>query len=294
MTATFSASQERHALGKDTPPYYLLSVDLEDIRRQTPAGEARPFRVPAMVDRFLRFFDDHDIKCTFFVEGRTVEHVSGLIREAQAAGHEIGCHSHDHTQLDRLTPEEFRVDLERNIEALKRLGIDSIHGFRAPDFSLTHATRWAWDVLAEMGFLYSSSVLPARNPLYGWAGFPSEPVRLDNGLWELPISVVSLGGFKIPFAGGIYLRFFPRSVLLGFARRHARQHRPLVGYFHPYDIDGEEERFRVEDNILFNWLVFYNRASALPKLSALLERFTSIRFRDYVRVLEVTGSGSPG
>lgn len=286
MTDSLSAPQDRHVVREDVPPYYLLSVDLEDIRSQTPAGEAMAFRVPAMVDRFLRFFDDHKIKCTFFVEGETVEHVSGLIREAHAAGHEIGCHTHDHTQLDKLTPEGFRENLERNIEALDRHGIEPVLGFRAPDFSLTEATRWAWDVLAELGFQYSSSVLPAKNPLYGWAGFPLSPVRLDSGLWELPISVASLGGFKIPFAGGVYLRFFPKPALRRFSRSFIKQHRPLVGYFHPYDIDVEEERYRVEDNIFFNWLVFYNRASTLPKLAFLLEKFTPIRFLDYVRVLE--------
>jgi polysaccharide deacetylase family protein (PEP-CTERM system associated) len=267
-------------------PYYLVSVDLEDIRSQASAGEAREFRVPAMVERFLRFFDDHKIKCTFFVEGRTVERIGDLIREAGEAGHEIGCHSHSHTPLDKLTPQEFREDLARNIEALQKQGVDSFSGFRAPDFSLTHATRWAWDVLAELGFLYSSSVLPARNPLYGWAGFSRSPVRLDNGLWELPISVASLAGIKLPFAGGVYLRFFPTPVVRNLSRRFVRRPRPLVGYFHPYDIDVEEERYRVEDNLLFNWLVFYNRASALPKLAHLCEDFTAVRFLDYVRILD--------
>jgi polysaccharide deacetylase family protein (PEP-CTERM system associated) len=277
-----------------SPPYYLLSVDLEDIRSQTPAGKGMDFRVPAMVDRFLRFFDDHKIKCTFFVEGETVEHIGGLIREAHEAGHEIACHTHDHTPLDKLTPAGFRENLERNIEALDRQGVGSVAGFRAPDFSLIESTRWAWDVLVELGFQYSSSVLPAKNPLYGWAGFSLSPVRLDNGLWELPISVVSLGGFKLPFAGGVYLRFFPKPVLRRFSRRFAGQRRPLVGYFHPYDIDAEEERFRVEENILFNWLVFYNRASALPKLALLLENFTAIRCLDYVRILEQMETGSSG
>ena len=63
-------------------------------------------------------------------------------------------------------------------------------GFRAPTFSLVPESRWAVDVLADIGFTYSSSVLPARSPLFGDPTLPTTPFRWPNGLVELPCPVV--------------------------------------------------------------------------------------------------------
>ena len=50
--------------------------------------------------------------------------------------------------------------------------------------------RWAVDVLGDLGFSYSSSVLPTRHPLFGDPGAPAVPFRWPNGLVELPCPVV--------------------------------------------------------------------------------------------------------
>ena len=77
-------------------------------------------RVPRNTERYLRFLDAHGIPATFFVVGRVAERYPALIREIVARGHEIGCHTHTHVQLDRHTPESLRDDLQRNLEALQR------------------------------------------------------------------------------------------------------------------------------------------------------------------------------
>ncbi len=286
MTSNSHTSGQATTPKDDTRSEYLFSIDLEDIRTQTKSGLNHVFRVPAMVEHLLRFFDDHKIKSTFFVVGQTAKEIGTLIREIHETGHEIGCHTYDHTQLDKMNPETFRENLLRNLEVLSSFGVDTVYGFRAPDFSLIESTKWAWEVLRELGFKYSSSVLPARNPLYGWRDFHPYPKRLDNGLWELPISITSIFGIKIPFTGGVYLRFFPKSVLLPFCRKHVKTQTPLVGYLHPYDIDNQEEKFKVDNNPFFNWLVYYNRKSTLPKLEFLMRKFILIKFLDYVDILE--------
>jgi len=286
MTKTIAFAGRYNFKEGDIRPKYLLSVDLEDIRYQAKSGLNFPFRVPEMIEHILRFFDDNCIKGTFFAVGDTAREIGSLIQQVHKAGHELGCHTYDHLQLDKMTPETFRENLLRNMDALDRLGVDSVYGFRAPDFSLIESTQWAWEVLRELGFRYSSSVLPARNPLYGWHGFPAYPLRMDNGLWELPISITSIIGFKIPFAGGIYMRFFPKIALHQFCRKHLKRGSPLVGYIHPYDIDTGEKKFKVEKNPLLNKLVYYNRKSTFPKLEFLLKRYVPMRFLDYVQILE--------
>ena len=96
---------------------------------------------------------------------------------------------------------------------MRRAGAKDVRGFRAPIFSLTAATAWAYPVLRELGFSYSSSVLPAKNPFYGWPGFGPEP-RLMEGIWELPMSVARFGPYVVPPAGGVYFRVLPRPLVL--------------------------------------------------------------------------------
>src|SRR5687768_16849238 len=95
---------------------------------------------------------------TFFTVGAVAEKYPDLIKTIISSGHEVGCHTHTHIPLDQQTPDSFRKDLEKNIEALIRSGANSVKGFRAPVFSLTEKTQWAYDVLTECGISYSSSV----------------------------------------------------------------------------------------------------------------------------------------
>ncbi|MDW7761287.1 MAG: polysaccharide deacetylase family protein [Acidobacteriota bacterium] len=281
-----SQKSEKTAQVLSHPPRFLVSIDLEDIRLQADSPADGTARAQDNMRRFLRFFDDHKVKSTVFVVGELAEKLGSFIKEIRAAGHEIGCHTHDHAHVARLSPDVFRANILKNLESLNALGIEDVRGFRAPDYSLTHSSRWAYDILAELGFAYSSSVMPARNPVFGWKEFPPYPVRFDNGLWELPFSVTSLAGLKIPFCGGVYWRFFPRRILGLLCRRHAGRGFPLTGYFHPYDIDSGEKKYRVSGNPVFNWLVFYNRYSTFRKMAWIFERFRTERYIDYVHRLE--------
>jgi Domain of unknown function (DUF3473)/Polysaccharide deacetylase len=186
------------------------------------------------------------------------------VRRVADAGHELGCHSDAHVPLDRQDRVRFREDLLRNLDALRSAGADEIGGYRSPCFSLTHETRWAYEVLAELGFAYSSSVLPAANPLYGWRGFGRDP-RLVEGLVELPVTLIPM--LPLPL-GGVYFRVLPRLLLRwGLARLRARGQAAL-GYHHPYDIDTEQRLTHAEFRRggLYDRLMRANRAEVLPRL----------------------------
>ena len=77
-------------------------------------------------------------------------------------------------------------------------------------------------MIAEAGFAYSSSVLPARSPLFGDPTLPTAPFRWPNGLVELPCPVVRLGPVGLPYLGGVYLRALPGLVSTAARRRFAR------------------------------------------------------------------------
>ena len=100
-------------------------------------------------------------------------------------------------------------------------------------------SAWAPEILTELGFAHSSSVLPGRNPpLYAFPGAPREPFTWPSGLIELPAPVVRAGPVSLPWIGGAYLRVLPWWVTRGAMRRS--DDRILFTYCHPYDFDPDE------------------------------------------------------
>jgi len=254
------------------PPVFLFSVDLEDVRSMVAGGERYAERVPANVERLAAFVEDAGARCTFFTTGDVARRYPGLVRDLARAGHEVACHSSDHRPLDRHDRGSFRDDLARNLDDLAAAGADRVGGFRAPILSLTAGSPWAHEVLAELGFAYSSSVLPAKSPMYGWPGHPREPQRTASGVWEIPISLARLPLLEVPFAAGVYFRALPYPVLAWCFRRSMARGRSIVGYFHPYDVDTEQERFMHPDlggSRLYNWLMYLNRGRVVPRLGRL-------------------------
>ncbi len=247
-----------------------------------PGGAACREAVPENTLRYLDWLDRQGAACTFFVVGRTARAYPDLIREIHRRGHEVACHSDSHRPLPELGPQGLRADLARNMEALSRCGVSTIRGFRAPAFSLTRTTRWAYEILRESGLTYSSSVLPARNPLFGWPGFGGE--RTLDGILEIPMTV-GPRPIAVPFAGGIYLRCLPGPILRRLVDGAARRQAPLVGYVHPYDIDTRQERFthpHLGRLRLLNRLMYVNRDRVFDRLDDVIRRgFRILTYRQY-------------
>jgi len=269
---------------------FLFSVDLEDVRSMIPEGMQYRDAVPRLVEIYLDFLRRYQMHCTFFLVGDIARRYPGLVRDIAQEGHELACHGSDHIPIPRMDAEGFRDDLLRNIDDIRQAAdVETLIGFRAPTLSMTPAVPWAFEVLHEVGIAYSSSVLPAWNPLFGWAGFVREPARIAPGIWELPISLTGLPLLDVPFASGVYLRVLPLALQRIVYRRERRANRPIVMYCHPYDIDTEQERFwhpELEGRRFYNWLMYYGRAGVLKRLEALLaEGGRIIRYDEYVQKL---------
>ena len=251
---------------------YLFSVDLEDVRLTIPNGERFRPRVEAMTGRYLDWLDRNGFRCTFFTVGEMARRYPALVREISQRGHEVACHSNKHIPLDQQTPDELRADVAAAISALNACGVDKVIGYRAPTFSLTAKTAWAYDVLKSLGIEYSSSVLPAQNPLYGWPEFGAKARRTASGVLEIPMTLTRIGPLRVPVGGGVYFRALPLRVI---EWAFERSDDAVTGYFHPYDIDTESERFMhadIHDNRFYHWLMYFNRGSVFTKLDKLVER----------------------
>lgn len=263
---------------------FLFSIDFEEF---VAADLGRSFRCTAMselVESYLRLLRRHEMHATFFVVGTVARKYPDLIRRIVDDGHEVGCHTDTHDTLDRLTPETLRINLERNIESLTAAGASTVIGFRAPIFSLTPATQWAYPVLESVGIRYSSSVLAAKNPLYGWPEFGTN-IRSMGGVTEVPVTLYQVGPLRVPIFGGTYFRLAPAAWVRTAVRTHPHD-QPVVGFFHPYDIDTRQEwvmNAGVNGNPLLNHLLYVKRGSVLRRLDAMLNDGVRIcTYREYL------------
>jgi polysaccharide deacetylase family protein (PEP-CTERM system associated) len=243
-----------------------ITFDLEDNRRDA----AQPPRFIAMTERFLEFLDRHRAQATFFVVGELARSHPDLVRQVAERGHEVGLHGLRHVTLGDVGPERLGEELREGRALLEDAAQAPVLGFRAPLFSLTPNTAWALDDIAAAGFTYSSSVLPAANPLHGWPGAPRAPFRWSNGLLELPCPVAGAGRAMIPFLGGIYLRYVPLAVSTRLLDRLGPE-ALAWSYVHPYDVDPEEPFFVLPwANWLTSRVLHTRRGATLPRIERIL------------------------
>ena len=219
-----------------------VTLDVEDLR---PSNHFED-RSKLMAEKVLDLFDQMSIRATIFIVGDLAQKHPEIIEKAVKDGHEIGLHSHKHIPLELLNPDEFERELTAAKTLLQGISGQKIDGFRAPTMSLTHKTRWAIPILQRVGFNYSSSVLPAKNPLYGWDGLPRHPFRWLDSVIEFPCPVTNILGFTIPYLGGAYFRLFP-SVVRKMGVRRSSSEEALWTYCHPWEFDPEEKYYQLEN-----------------------------------------------
>ena len=219
-----------------------VTLDVEDLR---PSDQFED-RSKLMTEKVLDLFSEMNIRATIFVVGDVAKNHPEIINKAVKDGHEIGLHSHKHIPLQLLAPDEFEQELSGAKTLLQEISGQEINGFRAPTMSLTHKTRWAVTILKRVGFTYSSSVLPAKNPLYGWDGLPRHPFRWLNSVIEFPCPVTNILGFTIPYLGGAYFRLFP-SIIRKMGVRRSSYGEVLWTYCHPWEFDPDEKYYQLEN-----------------------------------------------
>ncbi len=238
--------------------------------------------------KLLEMFKLVDVRGTFFVLGDVAAKHPSLVRSIQSSGHEIATHGYAHRLVYRQTPQEFRDDVRRSIGVIEEIIQDKVCGYRAPYWTITKESYWALDVLMEEGIKYDSSIYPIKTYLYGIPDAPVYPYRVkgSNGgeLVEFPPSTVTIGGVRIPVAGGFYLRALPSwTVRLGLRRINRAGH-PAMVYLHPPEFDAMKPIVKLpfKERILH----YYNLGVVEQKLRSLLSEF---EFGSIKNVLSANG-----
>lgn len=267
-----------------------FTIDFEDwyqgIEIDPSGWDGFASRIEVGTHRLLDLLDEADTRATFFVLGAAAEKAPDLVREIAARGHEIGSHGYGHEFVYRIGADRFRDDLLRSLEVLDRLGISTVRGYRAPYFSITRASPWAFDVLQDCGFHYDSSVFPVVNYRYGIPDAPRFIHEVQPGLLELPPSTWRLAGRNLPVAGGAYFRLFPYTLTrFGLRRAHA-EGEPAVFYLHPWELDPDHPRLPLPRRVALTH--YYNLSGTSARVRKLLAEFN---FAPAAEVLETHVAG---
>ncbi|MFN7694972.1 MAG: XrtA system polysaccharide deacetylase [Burkholderiales bacterium] len=231
----------RNAMTIDVEDYFQVSAFAPYIARRD--WERLPCRAPANVERILGMLDSAGVKATFFTLGWIAERHPQLVRDIVAAGHELASHGYGHERASDMSPTAFSDDVRRAKALLEDLGGVAVTGYRAPSFSIGVDNLWAFDVLAEAGYRYSSSVYPIQHDHYGMPDSPRWAHAVRAGLLEVPVTTCRIRERNWPSSGGGYFRLLPYGVSRWLIERVNREDRQsAVFYFHPWEIDPAQPR----------------------------------------------------
>jgi polysaccharide deacetylase family protein (PEP-CTERM system associated) len=230
-----------NAMTVDVEDYFQVSAMAPHFDRAT--WDQQPCRVERNVDRLLEMFAAHGAQATFFTLGWIAERYPQVVRRIVAGGHELASHGYGHLRASDQSRAELSDDVRRAKALLEDIGGVPVIGYRAPSFSIGKANPWAFDVLLEAGYRYSSSVYPVKHDHYGMPDAPRFPFASRPGLIELPLTTTRLFGRNLPSSGGGYFRLAPYPLSRWALQRvNTQDGRPAIFYMHPWEVDPGQPR----------------------------------------------------
>lgn len=257
-----------------------FTVDLEEWFQGTDSSRMDKFhsftsRIEPQVEKLLFIFEKYNVKATFFILGSTVYSKRNILREIIKKGHEVASHGWSHELIYRQSQATFREETIYSKKFLEDTISEEVIGYRASNWSITKKSLWALDILQETGFKYDSSIYPVKNYSYGIKNYDPTP-HMVGGILEIPPSIFQFMNFRMPYAGGFYMRLIPSFIgnLLYFLDTNKEK----IFYIHPWEIDSKQPIIDMGSK-LNNFIHYYNIKSMEGKINNILkkDKWTSIK-----------------
>ncbi|MDO6705901.1 XrtA system polysaccharide deacetylase [Photobacterium sp. 1_MG-2023] len=256
----------------DVEDYFHVSAFSSMIQKKD-WGKRYPIRVDYSTRKVLDIFEAHQIKATFFILGWVADACPALIRDIASRGHELACHGYAHDKANQLSRHAFFQDVSRSKFLIEDIAGKYVQGYRAPSFSIDPSNLWAFDILKQLGFTFSSSTYPVRHDHYGCPDWPRFLHTRQEGIIEIPIPTRQIFGTNIPIGGGGYFRLYPyalsKQLIRGFTDQYQQ---PFCFYFHPWEIDANQPRIQ-QASFKARFRHYLNLAQMVPRLHRLLNDF---------------------
>lgn len=145
-------------------PFATVSVDVDPVDLHLVGYgydglPPDPLAYTRALPRLAELFARHRVRATLFVVGRDAAANAGVLRELEAAGHEIASHSLDHPMpFVRVPMSRLRHQLAESKRLLDAVLARPVVGFRAPNWDVSPR---ALAPLADAGYLYDASGFPS-------------------------------------------------------------------------------------------------------------------------------------
>jgi peptidoglycan-N-acetylglucosamine deacetylase len=262
----------------------IITFDIEewfhcDFITEVNKWENYEIRIFKNTERILDVLSENKLKATFFCMGWIAQKYPDILKQIKSRGHEIGCHSNMHELVYRQNKKQFWQDTQIAIKSIEDITGDKINMFRAPAFSINRETRWAFEVLAEFGIEYDSSVFPAARDYGGFPTFgESTPSLINiNGylIKEFPINTIKIGPKKLIFSGGGYFRLFPYPLIAHWTKNSNY----VMAYMHPRDFDPEQPMLQ-QLPLIRKFKSYYGLKKAFPKFKRWINDFEFVSLGD--------------
>jgi polysaccharide deacetylase family protein (PEP-CTERM system associated) len=263
----------------------ILTIDVEEAFHRNDViltAEQRlrlSGRVVEQTQRLVSLLQSERQEATFFVLGKVATRYPDLVRMLVKNKFELALHGYSHRLVYNQKENVFRREISRAKTMLEDISGTKIIGFRAPSWSITAKSLWALRVLAEMGFKYDSSIIPAKVNLGGmYYCNPSIHRRSEAEIVEIPPSIINVLGMHFPFSGGLYLRILPYAFIRSCIRKLNKKGMRAVIYLHPWEMDNDLPRLPL--GIKGRFSLYHNLDTVQRKVEQLLKDFSFIAIRE--------------
>ncbi|MDO6487719.1 DUF3473 domain-containing protein [Colwellia sp. 6_MG-2023] len=260
-----------NAMTVDVEDYFHVSA-FEKVIQPQDWSNCKP-TVDYNTRRILDIFAKHEIKGTFFILGWVANAFPKLMQDIADAGHEIASHGYNHRRASTQSREELKIDIVKSIDLLEQLSGQKVLGYRAPSFSIGENNEWVFELLHELGILYSSSTYPIEHDLYGTPKWPRFKHLRKEGIIEIPIPTLRKNDENTGIGGGGYFRLYPYWLSKNrIDKFHQQEQQPYNFYFHPWEIDPKQPRVK-EASLKSKFRHYINLSRMENKIEHLLMDF---------------------
>lgn len=287
----------------------ILSFDIEEwyLEKELWGGRKEEFDTyDRILDEILDLLDEKNIKATFFCLGKIATDFPEIIKRIHSKNHEIGCHSHTHTWINKMTPSEFRKDTQEAVFALEDLIGEKVVSYRAPAFSICETNKWAFEILAECGIKNDASIFPGSRDFGGFPSFKAQkPIKViyeDVSINEFPITlkILPVINQSMAYSGGGYFRILPYRIINNFLAKSQY----TMCYFHILDLMSERtkmmsksdyEKYFKESGPLSKRVIRYlktniGRKNTMSKLKKIISLYPFVSIKEFCETNKIIDS----
>jgi Predicted xylanase/chitin deacetylase len=216
-----------------------LCFDIDDLAFSLNAAKGTHLPIQYLVEQetytLLESLERLGIQATMFIPGYVAERFPELVREINRAGHEIGAHGFKHEATQQLKRNGFHEDVAASKKILEDLLSREVSLYKAPDWSISPDTIWAYDELISLGFRVDHTAQPLVLKSLGRSPDEMIPFPYKGTLTIIPVTSYRLLGKVVPFNGGMFCSYVPIHVQIGYYRRLNQKGIPFNYYCHPYE-----------------------------------------------------------